>query len=145
MAPERPVLEAALDAGLNLPHTCKGGNCGACRVRLLEGEVRYPNGRPLGLSDAEVADGFILLCQARAISDLRIEAFERSAPGESARSTRCSWKRSSKRLCLSSSFRDGSSSRCWLEASSRRMMSWARSCACPPLKILISNPVNTST
>ncbi len=83
-APDRPVLDAALDAGLNLPHSCKGGNCGACRVRLLEGEVTYPNGRPLGLSDAEVADGFILLCQARAVSDLRIEAFERSAPGESA-------------------------------------------------------------
>jgi CDP-4-dehydro-6-deoxyglucose reductase, E3 len=84
VAPERPVLDAAQGAGLNLPHSCKGGNCGACRVRLLEGEVRYPNGRPLGLSDAEVADGFILLCQARAVSDLRIEAFELSAPGGSA-------------------------------------------------------------
>jgi len=84
VAPDRPVLAAALDAGLNLPHSCKGGNCGACRVRLLEGEVSYPNGRPLGLSDAEVADSFILLCQARAVSDLRIEAFELSAPGSSA-------------------------------------------------------------
>jgi CDP-4-dehydro-6-deoxyglucose reductase, E3 len=80
VAPDRPVLEAALDAGLNLPHGCKGGNCGACRVRLLQGEVTYPNGRPLGLSDAEVADGFILLCQALAASDLRIEALELSAP-----------------------------------------------------------------
>ena len=84
MAPERPVLDAALDAGLNLPHSCKGGNCGACRARLLEGEVTYPNGRPLGLSDAEVADGLILLCQARAVSDLRIEAFERNSPETSA-------------------------------------------------------------
>jgi CDP-4-dehydro-6-deoxyglucose reductase len=82
-APDRPVLEAALTAGLNLPHSCKGGNCGACRARLLEGEVTYPNGRPLGLSDAEAADGFILLCQARAATDLRIETFERSAPGSS--------------------------------------------------------------
>jgi CDP-4-dehydro-6-deoxyglucose reductase len=82
--PDRPVLGAAQGAGLNLPHGCRGGNCGACRVRLLEGEVSYPNGRPLGLSDAEVADGFILLCQARAVSDLRIEAFELSAPGRSA-------------------------------------------------------------
>jgi CDP-4-dehydro-6-deoxyglucose reductase, E3 len=83
VAPERPVLDAALDAGLNLPHSCKGGNCGACRARLLAGEVTYPNGRPLGLSDAEVADGFTLLCQARAVSDLHIEAFERAAPGTS--------------------------------------------------------------
>ena len=80
VAPERPVLDAALDAGLNLPHSCKGGNCGACRVRLLEGEVTYPNGRPLGLSDAEAADGFILLCQARAVTDLHIEAVELRTP-----------------------------------------------------------------
>ncbi|HEX4153525.1 MAG TPA: 2Fe-2S iron-sulfur cluster-binding protein [Steroidobacteraceae bacterium] len=75
----RPVLEGALQAGLNLPHSCKGGNCGSCRARLLEGEIRYPNGRPLGLSDAEVEDGLILLCQAQAESDLSIETFEASA------------------------------------------------------------------
>jgi CDP-4-dehydro-6-deoxyglucose reductase len=82
VSPERPVLDAALDAGLNLPHSCKGGNCGACRARLLEGAVSYPNGRPLGLSDAEVADGFILLCQARAVSDLRIETIEIGTPDQ---------------------------------------------------------------
>jgi len=80
VAPQQPILDAALDAGLNLPHSCKGGNCGACRARLLRGEVSYPHGRPLGLSDAEVAEGLILLCQARAHSDLTIEAFERSTP-----------------------------------------------------------------
>jgi CDP-4-dehydro-6-deoxyglucose reductase len=80
VAPEQPVLDAALDAGLNLPHSCKGGNCGACRARLLHGEVRYPNGPPLGLSDAEVAEGFILLCQARAAGDLSIETLEISTP-----------------------------------------------------------------
>jgi CDP-4-dehydro-6-deoxyglucose reductase len=76
VAPAQPVLEAALEARLNLPHSCKGGNCGACRARLLEGEVAYPNGRPLGLSEAEVSDGFILLCQARALTDLSIETRE---------------------------------------------------------------------
>ena len=76
------VLDAALRAGLNLPHSCKSGNCGSCRARLVEGEVRYPNGAPLGLSDAEIADGLILLCQARAESDLSIETFEAAAPEE---------------------------------------------------------------
>jgi CDP-4-dehydro-6-deoxyglucose reductase len=79
-APEQPLLEAALAAGLNLPHSCKGGNCGACRARLLDGAVRYPNGRPLGLSDAEVGEHFILLCQARAVGDLCIETVEVSTP-----------------------------------------------------------------
>jgi CDP-4-dehydro-6-deoxyglucose reductase len=74
-APDQTLLDAALNFPLNLPHGCKGGNCGACRARLLQGEIHYPNGSPLGLSDAEVADGLILLCQARARTDIRIETF----------------------------------------------------------------------
>lgn len=42
----------------------------------MSGEIHYPNGPPLGLSAAEVADGLILLCQARARSDLVVETFE---------------------------------------------------------------------
>jgi CDP-4-dehydro-6-deoxyglucose reductase len=80
--PAHSVLDAALRAGLNLPHSCKSGNCGSCRARLIEGRVRYPNGPPLGLSDAESADGLILLCQARAETDLAIETFEPALPEE---------------------------------------------------------------
>ena len=82
VAPGQSVLDAALHAGLNLPHGCKGGNCGACRARLVQGEVRYPHGRPLGLTDAEADDGFILLCQARAGGDLAIDIAEISSPQE---------------------------------------------------------------
>ena len=81
-APEQSVLDAALDASLNLPHSCKGGNCGSCRARLLKGEIYYPNGPPLGLSEAEAADGFVLLCQARARSDLTIETRGITTPDE---------------------------------------------------------------
>ena len=70
----QPVLEAALRAGLNLPHSCKSGHCGSCRARLVNGVIHYPNGRPLGLSAAEEASGFVLLCQARADTDLVVEA-----------------------------------------------------------------------
>jgi CDP-4-dehydro-6-deoxyglucose reductase, E3 len=80
--PGRSMLDAALAAGLNLPHSCKSGNCGACRARLLAGDLHYPNGPPLGLSAAEVEDGLILLCQARARSDLSIEIFEVTTPEE---------------------------------------------------------------
>ena len=76
LEPGRPVLESALAAGLNLPHSCKGGNCGSCRARLVAGTVGYPRGRPLGLSDAETAAGYVLLCQAVPSSDLVVEARE---------------------------------------------------------------------
>lgn len=79
-APDEPLLETALRASLNLPHSCRGGNCGACRARLLEGEIHYPNGPPLGLSAAEIAEGFVLLCQAYARSDLTLETLTRDTP-----------------------------------------------------------------
>jgi CDP-4-dehydro-6-deoxyglucose reductase len=73
--PDEPLLEAGLRAGLNLPHSCGSGNCGACRARVLEGAVDYPRGPPAGLTEAEAAEGLVLLCQARALGDLRIETF----------------------------------------------------------------------
>lgn len=70
------VLDAALDAGLNLPHSCKSGNCGSCQARLLAGEIDYPHGEPLGLSAAEAAAGLMLMCRAQARGDLVIETTE---------------------------------------------------------------------
>jgi CDP-4-dehydro-6-deoxyglucose reductase, E3 len=74
------LLDAALGAGLNLPHSCKSGNCGLCRARVQKGEVYYPNGPPLGLTDAEVADGFVLLCQARARGDVSLDILQMTSP-----------------------------------------------------------------
>jgi len=81
---DQPLLEAARNAALNLPHSCLGGNCGACKARLKRGEIHYPNGAPLGLSAAELAEGMILLCQARALTDLTIETFEMRAADSAA-------------------------------------------------------------
>jgi CDP-4-dehydro-6-deoxyglucose reductase, E3 len=74
--PDQPLLDAAIAAGVRLAHSCRSGNCGACRARLVRGAVGYPYGSPLGLSAGEVADGQILLCQARARTDLEIEVVE---------------------------------------------------------------------
>jgi CDP-4-dehydro-6-deoxyglucose reductase, E3 len=74
VAAGEPVLQAALAAGLNLPHSCKSGHCSSCRARLIAGEIHYPNGRPVGLTAAEADGGQILLCQARPRSDLVVEA-----------------------------------------------------------------------
>lgn len=69
-----PVLTAAQLAGLPLPHSCRSGRCGSCRARLLSGRVEYAGGPPPGLSAQEVAQGFVLLCQALPRSDLVVEA-----------------------------------------------------------------------
>jgi CDP-4-dehydro-6-deoxyglucose reductase, E3 len=74
VAADRPILESALSAGLNLPHSCKSGHCASCRVQLHSGQVEYPNGLPLGVTAEEAAAGKILLCQARARSDLVVQA-----------------------------------------------------------------------
>jgi CDP-4-dehydro-6-deoxyglucose reductase len=67
------VLEAALRAGINLPHSCTGGSCGACRAKLVAGSIHYPFGRPIGLSEAEERDGYVLICEARAQSDVQVD------------------------------------------------------------------------
>jgi CDP-4-dehydro-6-deoxyglucose reductase, E3 len=74
VASGQALLEAALAAGLNLPHSCKSGHCGSCRARLLTGAVDYPSGRPLGITEEEQRGGYILLCQARARQDVAVEA-----------------------------------------------------------------------
>jgi CDP-4-dehydro-6-deoxyglucose reductase, E3 len=82
IAGEETVLEAALRAGLNLPHSCKGGHCAACLARIVEGRVRYPDGRPVGLSGEEEQAGYALLCEAHALSDLIVEIREVRTPTE---------------------------------------------------------------
>jgi CDP-4-dehydro-6-deoxyglucose reductase len=73
---DEAVLTAALRQHLNLPHSCKGGSCGTCRVRVLKGSVAYLHGRPPAIDAAEEAAGYALICQARALGDLVIETRE---------------------------------------------------------------------
>ena len=65
------VLDAATRQGIGLRHDCTFGTCGTCRVRLVEGSVRYDEAPP-ALSAAEAEQGFALMCQARATSPLVI-------------------------------------------------------------------------
>src|SRR5580658_8062495 len=67
------ILDAALDAGLNLPHSCKSGHCSSCRALLLAGQIRYPRGTPVGITAEEARTGHVLLCQAEALSDLTVD------------------------------------------------------------------------
>ena len=70
---DESVLEAALRHGLNLPHSCRGGSCLSCQAKLVSGEVHYPKGRPPALTDEDVRDSKVLLCQAQPLADLVVE------------------------------------------------------------------------
>lgn len=56
------LLESARRAGLSPPFSCEAGNCGTCMARLLEGEATMRTNEVL--EDDEIADGYILTCQA---------------------------------------------------------------------------------
>ena len=63
-SPGEFLLDAALNAGLDLPYSCKGGVCCTCRAKVLCGEVSMD--KNFTLEAAEMAQGYVLSCQARA-------------------------------------------------------------------------------
>jgi len=83
VAENEPILDAALrEKGVVLPYGCRAGTCSACMAKLLSGDIAYPDGRPPGVSEREANEGKVLLCQARARSDLVIEAREIKTSGD---------------------------------------------------------------
>lgn len=70
---EHSILESALNQGHNLPYGCRNGACGACKCKIVSGTISYPEHLPEGLTEEEHAQGYALICQAKAESDICIE------------------------------------------------------------------------
>jgi len=68
------ILDAALMKGADLPYACKGGVCCTCRAKVIEGEVTMDVN--YALEEDEVAEGFILTCQAHPKSDKVVVDFD---------------------------------------------------------------------
>jgi len=65
------LLQAGLEAGIDLPSSCTMGGCGACKVRKLEGRVVMSE--PNCLSEAEREAGYVLACCAYADTNVVLE------------------------------------------------------------------------
>ena len=68
------ILDGALDNGVDLPFACKGGVCATCKAKLLEGEVDMDLNH--ALEPDELAEGYILTCQAHPITDRVVIDFD---------------------------------------------------------------------
>ncbi|CAN7685686.1 2Fe-2S iron-sulfur cluster-binding protein [Aminobacter sp. LjRoot7] len=78
----KTILQAALDAGIAYPHSCRSGRCGACKSRLISGHVELGKHSPFALSEQERADGFILACRAVPSEDVVVEWLDESFDAE---------------------------------------------------------------
>jgi ring-1,2-phenylacetyl-CoA epoxidase subunit PaaE len=58
--PTETILEAGLRADIDLPYSCQAGLCTACMGKCLSGRVHLDERE--GLSDAEIAHGYVLNC-----------------------------------------------------------------------------------
>ncbi len=74
--PSQTVLEAAIDAGVNMPYGCRNGACGSCKGKLISGKVIHDDYQRSAMTDAELAAGNALFCCARPLEDLLIECRE---------------------------------------------------------------------
>ncbi|EDM76912.1 Ferredoxin [Plesiocystis pacifica SIR-1] len=68
--PGQSLLDAGLDANINLPYSCAMGGCGACMSTLEEGSVAMDE--PNCLRPRERAEGRVLTCVGRPTSPCRL-------------------------------------------------------------------------
>lgn len=73
-ASSQPILDAALDAGADVPYACKGAVCCTCRAKVLEGSVEMEMN--YALEDDEVEDGYILTCQSHPTSEKVVVSYD---------------------------------------------------------------------
>ncbi|MEH0158640.1 ferredoxin--NADP reductase [Limibacter armeniacum] len=67
VTPDKTILEAGLDEGLDLPYSCQSGVCTACRGKCISGKVQMTEHD--ALSEDEIKQGYVLTCQSHPMTD----------------------------------------------------------------------------
>jgi propane monooxygenase reductase subunit len=67
------ILDAAFRQGIHLMHGCREGQCSACKSYVLDGDIQMERYSTFACNDAEVDEGYVLLCRSHAFSDCVIE------------------------------------------------------------------------
>lgn len=70
----KTILDAVNKEGYDAPYSCRGGVCCTCRAKVLEGKATMTLN--YSLTDQEVADGFILTCQAHPASETLVISYD---------------------------------------------------------------------
>ncbi len=74
MSADDNPLVAGLQAGLDLPYSCRNGVCCTCRAKVMEGQVSMH--KNFTLTREEIAQGFVLSCQAKALTRKLVLSFD---------------------------------------------------------------------
>lgn len=78
------ILDAALAAGLALPHQCRSGSCGSCRATLVDGATADVTGRLQSLPPAAHRAGARLLCSTMPDGPCEVRVASRPAAAPAA-------------------------------------------------------------
>ena len=70
------ILNAALKSGVQFPHGCQSGNCGACKSRLFSGDIQMSPYSEFALTKEEEESGLILACRSVPWSDCDLAYLE---------------------------------------------------------------------
>jgi ferredoxin len=68
---KRPILDELRNQGVDLPYGCKYGGCITCAAKLNSGDVDQK--RQVALNNWQLDNGYVILCVARAKSDISLE------------------------------------------------------------------------